>query len=430
MLQNNNTRTATVFALVDCNSFYCSCERVFRPDLLKKPVVVLSNNDGCIVARTDEVKALNIPAWEPYFKVKAQIKRHGVHVFSSNYTLYGDMSGRVMSTLSQFAPEMEVYSIDEAFLSFTGMSHLNLTDYSKQIRKTVLQNTGIPTCIGIGPTKVLAKVANRVAKKDKIKTDGVFNLSNEDLRKEVLQKFPVEDIWGIGRQSAKKLQAHNIKTAWQLAQADPSYIQKILTVVGARIGKELNGISCLDLQTDVEDKKQIVSSRSFGKQVTSLVEIQESIANHVTTAAEKLRKQNLKCKNLTVFIQTNPFKNGPQYYNSATMDFLSATSVTPNLIKHAFFLLQKIYKENFEYKKCGVIFNDLHKSEKMQMDLFGRYDTKANETFMQTIDAINTFHGKGTVKFAACGIDQFWKMLSQMKSPCYTTRWNELLRVK
>ena len=430
MSQNNSKRPSPIFALVDCNSFYCSCERVFRPDLLNKPVVVLSNNDGCIVARTDEAKALNIPAWEPYFKVKEQLNKHRVHVFSSNYTLYGDMSGRVMNTLSQFAPEMEVYSIDEAFLSFAGMSHLNLTDYSKHIRRTVLQNTGIPTCIGVGPTKVLAKVANRIAKKDKIKTEGVFNLSDQDLRREVLKKFPVEDIWGVGRQSAKKLHEHKIKTAWQLAQSDPYYIQKFLTVVGARIVQELNGISCLELQTDIEDRKQIISSRSFGKQVTALAEIQESVANHVTTASEKLRKQGLKCKNLTVFIQTNPFKNTPQYHNSATMDLLSATSVTPKLITHAFTLLNKIYRKDFEYKKCGVIFNDLQKSEQMQMDFFNRHDSETDEVFMKTIDAINAFHGRGAVKFAACGIDQFWKMLSEMKSPCYTTRWSELLRVK
>ncbi|MEQ1724029.1 MAG: Y-family DNA polymerase [Pseudobdellovibrio sp.] len=420
----------TIFALVDCNSFYCSCERVFRPDLNNKPVVVLSNNDGCVVARTDEVKALGLPAWTPYFKIKADILKHKVAVFSSNYTLYGDMSGRVMNTLAQFAPEMEVYSIDEAFLSFTGMEKKNLTEYSKEIRQTVLQNTGIPTCIGIGPTKVLAKVANKVAKKDKVKTEGVFNLCDTDLREKVLKNFPVEDIWGIGSKSAKKLHEHKIKTAWQLKQSDPAYIQRFLTIVGSRIVKELDGVSCLDLETDIEDRKQIVSSRSFGKQVTSLTELQESIANHVTTGCEKLRKQDLKCKNITVFIQTNPFKNTPQYHNSASMDLLSATSVTPKIIKHAFLLLKTIYQEKFEYKKCGVIFNGLYKNNFQQMDLFGRHDSVLEDGLMQTIDNINQFHGKGSVKFAACGIDQFWKMLSEMKSPCYTTRWSELLRVK
>lgn len=423
-------KQSPIFALVDCNSFYCSCERVFRPDLINKPVVVLSNNDGCIVARTDEVKALNIPSWVPYFKVKDELKKHKVHVFSSNYTLYGDLSGRVMSTLSQFVPEMEVYSIDEAFLSMTGMQKMNLTGYAKEIRKTVLQNTGIPTCIGIGPTKVLAKVANKVAKKDKIKTEGVINLLDTDLRNQILKAFPVEDIWGVGKQSAKKLHEHKIKTAWQLKNADPSYIQRFLTVVGSRIVKELDGISCIDLQTDIEDRKQIISSRSFGKQVTSLSELQESIANHVTTASEKLRKQNLKCNNVTVFIQTNPYKNTPQYHNSASMDLLSGTSVTPKLITHAFMLLNMIYQEKYEYKKCGIIFNGLYKATHQQMDFFGRFDSKEEDTLMEVLDGINKFHGKGSVKYAACGIDQFWKMLSEMKSPCYTTRWSELLSLK
>src|SRR3989344_827264 len=419
-----------IFALVDCNSFYCSCERVFRPDLLNKPIVVLSNNDGCIVARTDEVKALNIPSWAPYFKVKDQIKKHNVTVFSSNYTLYGDMSGRVMKTLSQFAPEMEVYSIDEAFLSFTGMKNLNLTEYSKNIRRTVLQNTGIPTCIGIGPTKVLAKIANRVAKKDKTKTEGVFDLCDTKLRDHVLKNFPVEDIWGIGKQSAKKLYEHNIKTAWQLKNSDPSHIQKFLTVAGARIVKELDGISCLDLGTDGEDRKQVISSRSFGRPVTALSELEESIANHVTSSCEKLRKQDLKCKNMIDFIQTDPFKNTTQYHKSASMDLLSSTSATPKLIKHAFSLLKTIYQKDYNYKKCGIILNGLHKSTSQQMDFFDRHDSIVDDHLMKTIDAINSFHGKGSVKFAACGIDQFWKMLSEMKSPCYTTRWSELLRVK
>jgi DNA polymerase V len=419
-----------VFALVDCNSFYCSCERVFRPDLVNKPIVVLSNNDGCAVARTDEVKALGMPLWAPYFQIKEDLKKHKVHVFSSNYTLYGDMSARVMNTLAGFAPEMEIYSIDEAFLSFTGMEHFNLVQLSKEIRQTVLQNTGIPTCIGLGPTKVLAKVANKIAKKDKKKTEGVFDLCDTDFKKAMLSQFPVEDIWGIGKQSAKKLHDHKIKTAKQLMESDPNYIQKILTVVGARIVKELNGVSCLDLQTDIEDRKQIVSSRSFGHQVKSITDIQESIANHVTTACEKLRKQNLMCKNITVFIQTNPFKNTPQYHRAANMNLLSGTSVTPKLIKNAFTLLEGIYKDEFEYKKCGVILNDLYSKQTQQLDFFGKSDSVEQETFMQTIDQLNRFHGKGTVKFAACGIDQFWKMLSEMKSPCYTTRWNELLKVK
>jgi DNA polymerase V len=418
-----------IFALVDCNSFYCSCERVFNPALNNKPLIVLSNNDGCAVSRTDEAKELGIAMGAVYFQIKDLVKKHDVKVFSSNYTLYGDLSARVMQVLSGFAPEIEIYSIDEAFLSFTGMKKFNLTEYSKEIRSTVLQYTGIPTCVGVGPTKVLAKVANHVAKKNKIKTEGVFNLCDEQLRFDILKKFPVENIWGIGRQSVKKLHTYKIRTAFELMKSDPEFIRKFLSVVGSRIVEELRGISCLDLATDIEDRKQIVSSRSFGKQVKSLNELQESISNHITTAAEKLRQQNLICKNITVFIQTNPFKNTPQYYNSASLDILSGSAITNKLIKHALTLLKAIYRDEFEYKKCGVIFNNLVKKDFLQTDFFNFHDSTQEENLMTAIDQINRFHGKNTAKFASCGVDQFWKMLSEMKSPCYTTRWSELKKV-
>lgn len=418
-----------IFALVDCNSFYCSCERVFDPSLNNKPVIVLSNNDGCAVARTDEAKAIGIEMGAVLFKIKDLIKKHGVKVFSSNYTLYGDMSSRVMQVLSNFAPEMEIYSIDEAFLSFTGMENKNLTEYSKEIRNTVLKYTGIPTCVGIGPTKVLAKAANHIAKKNKIKTDGVFDITDEDLKNNVLQKFPVESIWGIGKQSAKKLHAHNIKTAFELMKSDPEYIRKILTVVGARIVEELRGESCLDLETDVEDKKQIVSSRSFGQKIISIVDLRESVSNHVTTAAEKLRLQGLICKNITVFIQTNPFNNSPQYFNSASINLMSGSAITNKLISQSMKLLDSIFRDGFEYKKCGVVLNNLIKAKSVQTDFFGQFDSVREENLMSSIDDINRFHGTNTIKFAACGVDQFWRMMADMKSPCYTTRWSELKKV-
>lgn len=418
-----------IFALVDCNSFYCSCERVFNPSLNNQPMIVLSNNDGCAVSRTDEAKALGIQMGAVFFQIKDLIKKHKVKVFSSNYTLYGDMSSRVMQVLSTFAPEMEVYSIDEAFLSFTGMEKFNLNEYSKEIRKTVLQYTGIPTCVGLGPTKVLAKAANHIAKKNKIRTEGVFNLCDEQLRNDILKKFPVEDIWGIGRQSAKKLNDHKIKYAFDLMNSDPEFLRKFLTVVGSRIATELKGISCIDLVTDIEDRKQIVSSRSFGKQITKLSDLRESIANHVTTVAEKLRQQNLICKNLTVFIQTNPYKNTQQYHNSASMDLMSGSAITNKLIKQSIRLLDSIYQEGYEYKKCGVILNKLIKKDFVQTDLFANYDTLKEEQSMYAIDKMNQRHGTNTIKFAACGINSFWKMLSEMKSPCYTTRWSEIIKV-
>lgn len=419
-----------IFALVDCNSFYCSCERVFNPSLNNKPVIVLSNNDGCAVSRTDEAKALGIEMGAAYFQIKDLIKKHDVKVFSSNYTLYGDMSSRVMQVLSTFTPEMEIYSIDEAFLSFKGMNSWDLIKYSKEIRETVLQYTGIPTCIGVAPTKVLSKIANKIAKKNQNKTSGVFSLCDVDYKNEVLKKFAVEDIWGIGRESSKKLHAHRIRTAYDLMKSDPEHIRKYLTVVGARIVEELNGVSCIDLETDTKNRKQIVSSRSFGHQVTSLTELRESVANHVTNASEKLRSQNLICKNLTVFMHTNHFKtNSPQYSNSATMSIPSGTSVTPKLISHSFKLLDRIYRDGYEYKKLGVIFNDLVDKNFVQTDFFESYDKPSEDQFMDVIDRINHYHGKNTVKFAACGIDQFWKMLSEMKSQCFTTRWSEILKI-
>ncbi len=418
-----------VIALVDCNSFYCSCERVFQPHLNNKPVIVLSNNDGCVVARTDEAKALQIKMGEPYFKIRELCEANKVHVFSSNYVLYGDMSRRVMKTLSDFSPEMEVYSIDEAFLSLKGFSHKNLSAYAHEIRTTVLQNTGLPVSVGIAPTKVLAKIANTYAKKNKLSTRGVFNLLDPNSVDSILRTFPVEDVWGIGRKSALKLNSIGIKSALDLKYANEFQIQRLLTIVGKRIVQELKGIPCLDLELEKKDNQQIISSRSFGKPVFDLASLQESVANHVTSAAEKLRKQECLVDSIMVFIQTNPFKNTPQYYNSSTMKFLTGTSVTNKLIKRAFQCLDSIYKDGFEYKKAGVVFMGIHKRTLCQMDLFGTHDTIEENTLMETLDGVNQNQGRGTLKFAACGIDPFWKMLSQMKSQNYTTRWSEILAV-
>jgi DNA polymerase V len=417
-----------IFALVDCNSFYCSCERVFKPSLEGKPVIVLSNNDGCAVARTDEAKALGIKMGAPYFQIKDLVKKHNVQVFSSNYALYGDMSRRVMKVLSEFTPELEVYSIDEAFLSLKGFSHFNLTDYGRTIRETVKKHTGIPVSVGIAKTKVLAKAANKLAKKNKT-SGGVFDLTDPRIHDQYLSKFPVEDLWGIGRQSTIKLAQHRITTAKGLRDASEHLIERLLTIQGRRILKELKGESCITLSSLDDDKKQIISSRSFGKPVFEIGELKESIANHVTTACEKLRKQKCLTKNILVFVQTNPFKNTPQYYNSASMDLMSGSSATNKLITKSFILLDQIYKQGFEYKKVGVIFTDIQKKSFSQMDFFGAYDSAKDDLFMETIDKINAFEGKGTVKFAACGYDKFWEMLSQMKSPNYTTRWSEILEV-
>lgn len=418
-----------VFALVDCNSFYCSCERVFQPQYNKRPIIVLSNNDGCAVARTDEAKALGIEMGAPYFKIKDICKKNNVLVFSSNYTLYGDMSRRVMTLLSEFTPELEVYSIDEAFLSLKGFNR-NLTDYGIEIKSTIKQQTGIPVSVGLASTKVLAKMANKMAKKGAFKSVGVLSLESESQIDELLGQFPVEDLWGIGRKSAEKLKSLNIRTARHLRDANELMIQKVLTIQGRRIVKELKGESCIDLQLSDPDKKQIISSRSFGRSVLSLHEIQESVANHISTAAEKLRRQNSLCKTLMVFIHTNRFKNTPQYYNSGIINLTTGTSITNKLIKSSFQILDSIYKEGFEYKKCGVMLADLYPQTHSQTDLFGLHDTTNEELQMEVLDKINLYHDKGTLKFAACGVNQFWKMLSEMKSPCYTTRWSDLLSIR
>lgn len=422
-------KTDRVIALVDCNSFYCSCERVFNPNLEGKPVIVLSNNDGCTVARTDEAKALGIQMGAPFFQIKDLVKKHKVHVFSSNYTLYGDMSRRVMNILKNYTPDMEVYSIDEAFLDLTGFKSRDVMAYAKSIRADVLKQTGIPVSIGIGPTKVLAKVANKVSKKNKAQSEGVFSVLDKSLREEVLSRFPVEDLWGIGGQSVKKLRVHKIHSAKDLREANEYLVQKQLTIVGRRILEELRGNSCIELEQIVKEKKTICSSRSFGRPVKDLEELRESVANHVHTAAEKLRRDKSIARSLTVFIQTNPFKNVPQYYNSATVELLSGSSSTIRLIKHASEALRAIYREGFEYKKCGVILNDLLPKREFQTDLFGTSDSLKDDQLMATMDALNLKEGKGTVKPAACGIGQFWKMRSEMRSQAFTTRWSELLKI-
>lgn len=417
-----------VFALVDCNSFYCSCERVFQPQLRYKPVIVLSNNDGCAVARSNEAKALGIQMGAPYFQIKELCRRNKVAVFSSNYTLYGDMSTRVMQTLGEFTPELEVYSIDEAFLSLRGFPEKSLVEYAHRIKNTVYRHTGIPVSIGIGPTKVLAKVANYTAKSQK-QSGGVVDLCDPTVRDKCLKTLPVAKIWGIGPQSAAKLTRLGIDTALQLQQADEPLIRKILTVTGQRIFRELNGESCLPLELVEKEKKQIISSRSFGIPVFTLNDLKEAIANHVSSAATKLRHQKLAVGSITVFIQTNPYKAITQYYNSCSMTLATGSSVTSELINKALQCLEKIYRGGIEYKKAGIIFNDLHSSCQLQNSLFSAPSAKKSARLMLAIDQINAKKGKGTLTFAACGVRQDWEMRNAMKSPCYTSRWDQLLLV-
>lgn len=426
-------------ALVDCNSFYCSCERLFNPRLKKKPVVVLSNNDGCIVSLTPEAKELGIVMGSPIFKVRELIERHRVAVYSSNYTLYGDISARVMHTLGELAPHIEIYSIDEAFLDLSGFNTKFLSEHGHTIRKTVYQYTGIPVSVGIAPTKVLAKMCNKLAKKRKgVEAKGAvsyFDFNDRELDS-TMQSFPVEDLWGIGRQSAKKLAWRGVRTAYDLKHASEKMIRSELTVVGLRIQRELNEEPCIELEQEKEPRKQIISSRSFGELQTELDPILDAIANHATRVCEKLREQQSVCFNMSVFLHTNPFKEGsPQYYNSRSVEFPYGVNETNILIRYARMAMEQIYRDGFQFKKCGIIVNEIHPETQNQLDLFSPQPPEVPEherlhSVLKTMDRINSELGTDVVKFASCGLEKHWQMRSQMKSRRFTTHWKELLEVK
>lgn len=413
------------FCLVDCNSFYCSCERVFRPETRGRPVIVLSNNDGCAIAFTKEAKAIGFGQMcEPYFQLKDRIKKYNVAVFSSNYTLYDNMSKRVMDTLREYTPELEIYSVDEAFLQFDGFDHFDIPEYAKKIRHEVLMRTGIPVGVGISTTKVLSKVANKMAKNN----SGTWIMTREDEIDKVLKNFPVQDIWGIGPRSAMKLNMLGIKTAYEFKMyRNESLIQKILTKTGREIQEELRGVSCLAME-EAEDKKNTGTSRSFGTSVYSKQELKEALAHFATHAALKLRRQKSVCYGLTAFIYTNPFKEVPQYYGEGRTNFISGTSDTVKIIRAAHKVLDEVYRPGFEYKKAGVLLNHIVPRTQNQMDLF-ESDPDDNEKLNQVMDLINKKYGPHTIKSAACGIIHRWKVNADYKSQKYTTSWNDLLKV-
>ncbi|MBN2410775.1 Y-family DNA polymerase [candidate division KSB1 bacterium] len=421
MLFNTPTYSINkIYALVDCNNFYASCERVFNPKLWTRPVAVLSNNDGCIVARSQEVKDMGIPNGAPYFKYREVLEKNNTAVFSSNYTLYGDMSQRVMEILEGFADRLEVYSIDEAFLRLNGFERFNLDEYGLNIRETVMRGTGIPVSVGIAQTKTLAKVANKLAKKN----GGTYNLLGHPDIDAVLEKF---DVWGVGRQYTKFLNRYNIKNARQLKYADDNWVRKHMTVVGLRTVWELRGISCIQLEQAPPPKKEICTSRSFGKPVETISEMREAVADYTSRAAEKLRKQRSVAGNILVFITTNRFKDEPQYTNYIQVNLPSPTSSSFDLVQHALFGLEKIFKTGYRYKKCGVLLTDICPADQVQTSLFGnnKYDPKADK-LMKVMDRINRRYGTKTINIAASGYRKMWNMKRDMKSPHYTTDWNEL----
>ena len=415
-----------IFALVDCNNFYASCERVFAPNLKERAIVILSNNDGCIVARSNEAKSLGIPMGAPIFKQKAVIKKHNVAVFSSNYQLYGDMSKRVMDSLSLFTPDMEVYSIDEAFLRLDYLQPRNLYEYCKTIREKILQWTGIPVSIGIAPTKVLAKIANHVAKKQ---TDGVFDIRCQQKQDDILKSLDTDKIWGIARSWSERLNSMSIYKASELRDASPPIIRKHLSVVGERILRELKGQSCIDLET-IQPKKNIMSSKSFGKPITKKEPIEEALSNYAARACEKLRKQNSRAQAVHVFIQTNGFRETDRQYNNViTHTLTTPTSDTRIIIEAAKFCLSRIYKHGYRYKKTGIMLLDLIPISLEQKQLFVDFDHRPGDHLMKVVDHINKDHGPDTLFFGAQGVTRAWKMRCGSRSPRYTTQWDELLMV-
>ena len=420
-----------VFALVDCNNFYASCEKLFRPDLKDTPVVVLSNNDGCVVARSREAKLLGIKMGVPVFQIKAEMQRHGILAFSSNYALYADLSSRVMRTLEEMAPRVEVYSIDEAFLDLTGIeSAISLVEFGQQVRERIGHWIGITVCVGIAPTKTLAKLANHAAKKYPA-TQGVVDLTNPDRQRRLLALVPVDDVWGVGRRLSKRLNALGITTALDLANASPRAIRDQFSVVLERTVRELNGESCIKLEEIPPTKKQIVCSRSFGVKVTHYELLREAVCEYATRATEKLRKEQQQAKVLTVFIRTSPFKdNEPQYSNSASGELLIPSCDTRDFIELANHLLKRIWKDGFRYAKAGVMLSDFYDPGMFQPGLFDDVSTRSNsQHLMSVLDTINQ-SGAGKVFFAGQGTKKDWSMKREHLSPAYTTRWDQLPRVK
>ncbi len=415
-----------IFALIDCNNFYVSCERVFDPALEGKPVIVLSNNDGCVVARSNEAKALNIGMGVPAFEIEDIIKKNNIIVLSSNYSLYADMSSRVMEVLSMFTPEIEVYSIDEAFLNLAGFENRSLTDYSRQLKNTVKRWTGMPVTVGIGSTKTLAKVANKIAKKS-IKAQGILDLMNSPYLDYALKSIKVEDVWGIGIKSAIKLKNVNIKTAFDLRNADINWIRQIFGVTGVRTVYELRGMSCYSLEENPPAKKSITISRLFGRSVTSIDELKEATASYVARAAEKLREDGLATSIMTIYVTTSRFIEN-KYFNSCSVEFPTATNDTTELIRGALACIENLYRDGHEFKKSGVIFNNLIPQNKIQRGLFDTFDKERSKRLMQTVDSINN-RLNISLRWAAEGLDQSWGTKFNHRTQRYTTKWTELLEV-
>jgi len=424
MLCNKNK-----IALVDCNSFYVSCERLFNTSIIKKPVIVLSSNDGCVISRSTEAKTLGIKMGEPYFKVKKIVKKNNVKVFSSNYSLYGDISRRVMKTLKQFSPKIEIYSIDEAFLDLSSIKDKDLLEYGSRIRKTILKWTGIPTSIGIATTKTLSKIANHIAKKDNL---GVISLINTQQIDKILKKIKINDVWGVGRQLTQFYIKNGINTAYQLKKMPDGWIKKNTNVFGGRTAMELKGLSCISLETYQEKRKNCCVSRSFGRKVTKLEELNESVTTHCLNAAEKIRLDNQTTKKITVFIRTNPFQKDKNYYvNSKDIDLPIRTNDSIELVKQALIALKCIYKKGYKYQKVGIIFSALNDVDIYKKNLFSLINSEEKrKKLMKAIDYTNNKYGRNALSIAHAGLKKKWNIKRQHYSKIDTACFDFLPIVK
>ena len=414
-------------ALVDCNSFYVSCERLFNPRIRRKPVVVLSNNDGCIISRSNEAKALGIKMGEPYFKAKDIIVKNKVEVFSSNYSLYGDLSRRVMRTLKRFNSEIEVYSIDEAFLDLSNFLDSEVEKVGKEIRETVLQWTGIPTSIGIAKTKTLSKIANHIAKK---KQSGVTSLIGIENLDPVLEKIEINDVWGVGRQLTKFYQKNGIYNAKQLKNKSNTWIKKSSNVLGSRTAMELRGIPCINLETTQTKRKSCVVSRSFGKRIEKFQELKEAVANYCLNASEKIRSESLVAKAITVFVRTSPFQRNFGYYSNAkTIDFPIATNNSIETVKTAVNILEKVFKNGYQYQKAGVMLTGL-RNDDGRKNLFSSEKDEKIDSLMRSIDNTNYRYGRSTLSLASAGVQKKWNMRRQYSSKIDTADFYCLPKIK
>ena len=415
-----------MIALADCNNFYASCERVFNPALKNKPVVVLSNNDGCIIARSNESKQLGIKMGEPVFKAREIIEEHSVNVFSTNFALYGDMSKRVMSLLDSLSPEIEIYSIDEAFMNLAGIE--KCFELGLHMRDTVGRHTGIPISIGIAKTKTLAKVANYCAKRFSKK--GVYILNHKEHISSILKSMPVSKLWGVGSRYARMLRSYGVSNAYEFVSLDEKWVLEKMTIMGLRIQRELKGESCISMDTNPSPKKNICTSRSFGIKVKDFQSLKESISSHAARCAEKLRLEKGCARYVSVVIKTNPFSGSDYYCGYKTSNFDVPTNDTLDIINAAESLLKSIYKEGLDYKKSGVIVGDIIPQNKVQLNLFDMDEKRIKRKDLnRTIDIINQIMGRSTVQIGSQGIAKNWQLKREKLSPCYTTKWDDLLRI-